>query len=59
MVTGWVVNNAPLLEHPVYRWIFSEIDIAAKLPADTELAEEFGKTYQKAPPGLLGILSLD
>lgn len=59
MVTGWVIKNGPLREHPVYRWVFSEVDRAAKLLADTDLAEEFGKTYQKAPSGLLGILALD
>jgi len=57
--TGAVIKNGALREHPVYRWVFSEITRAAELLVDTKLVQELRQVFRDEPPILLGMLALD
>lgn len=59
MITGALLREGPLSGHPVYKWIFSELERSRDTLDDTLFAKELAETFGKAPEGVRGILALD
>ncbi len=59
MMSGTMIVNGPLQEHPVYKWIFSELDCASRVLDGTPFAEKIAKGFGGLPEGLAGIMAVD
>lgn len=56
---GAVLQAESMQSHPVYRWLFTELELAAANLVGTELAAEITKGLVDAPPKIRGIMTLD
>lgn len=58
-LTAAVITNSPLRDHPVYRWIFFELERGRELLEDTSFAIELTQAYGKMPADVRGVLAID
>ncbi len=58
-LAGAYIKNSSLREHPVYAWIFAELDRARWVLDETAFAQRLVSNYQGVPPGMAGILATD
>jgi hypothetical protein len=58
-LTPAVIRGGPLQHHPVYRWIFFELERGRLVLEDTPFASEVTRSYSSAPQGVRGALALD
>ncbi len=59
ILTAALIKKGPLQDHPVYRWIFIELDRARRALEDTPFASELAQTFGHVPHGLRGVLATD
>jgi hypothetical protein len=58
-LTAASIRNSPLRDHPVYRWIFFELERGRRVLEDTPFASELAQTFGHVPDGLRGVLAID
>lgn len=54
-----VMKKGPLEEHPVYRWIYGELERGRVALQDTQFAEALARTFGNVPEGIRGALAVD
>jgi hypothetical protein len=59
ILTAALIKDGPLREHPIYRWIFFELERGRRALEDTPFANELAQTFGHVPEGLRGVLAID